>query len=404
MIATHTPKYFNARVKNEAICSRIENVAEYLVCSKNVSMRKELWACPLNSANMKKTRAEIEALEDGSEVEAYLPNITDPKVKQLLLPFDGDYISVSPVPSVGLLNELFNRLREQRIHNYKHIIQPNLLALANHGEGLLSQAGFIRALRRGVFRVDKKEYKDNFVQLTANCQSMNISNGMVAIGFPAITAIGGLVHSIERKIGKDILFSIGLKKCNWKKGIEKSVAVVGKKVSNVLVTDEVKANADIVILLKTDDVNDLESIAKELKGVTRICGGSLFNENVSIIKNGMPDYASYLYDCSFNLKATNEKDVLQVALDFYASDRKEVDGKLKATGNNYTLNQTGYALLETPTERNNSRNGYKHAWVEPVFSLVAQTDMCNLAWWVRSQDEQGVFWHGINLNKGVNDE
>ena len=401
MIATHTPKYFNARVKNEAICSRIENVAEYLACSKNVNMRKELWACPLNSANIKKTRAEIEALEDGAEVEAYFPKVTDPKVKQLLLPFDGNYISVSPVPSVGLLNELFNRLREQRIHNYKHTIQPNMLALANHGEGLLSQGGIVRCLRRGVFHVNKKEYKDSFVQLTANCQNMNISSGMVAVGFPSITSIGGLIHSIERKIGKDILFSIGLKNCNWKKGIEKSVAVTGKKVSNVLASDEIKANADIVILLKTGDMRDLENVANELKNVTRVCGGSLFNTNVSIIKNGTPDYASYLYDCSFNLKATNEKDVLQVALDFYSSDMEEVDGKNVPSGNNYTLNHTGYALLETPTERNNSRGGYKHAWVEPTFSLVAQTDMCNLAWWVRKQDEQGVFWQGINLKEDV---
>ena len=145
MISTHTPKIFNSRIKSSAIAAKIERrVQDCIICSQTTDMRRELWAAPVNAADMKQWRETVAKLPDDFVLGSSLPDITDPQLKQLLVPVDwrnNSYISVTPVASMGVIHELFHRLYEQKLPYRKWVIQPKKVATASHGEALLRQSG-----------------------------------------------------------------------------------------------------------------------------------------------------------------------------------------------------------------------------------------------------------------------
>jgi|AntDeeMinimDraft_5_1070356.scaffolds.fasta_scaffold20495_2 hypothetical protein len=66
MIATHTPKMFNARLKTSAVASRIEgSIPDDLICSRTTDMRRECWAAPSNAADMKIWRETVARVDFG---------------------------------------------------------------------------------------------------------------------------------------------------------------------------------------------------------------------------------------------------------------------------------------------------------------------------------------------------
>lgn len=415
MIATHTPKMFNARIKSAAISAKIEGqIPGRIICSQTTVLRKEMWAAPANAADMKQWRATVASLPDDFVLEPCLPDITDPQLKQLLVPVDWHnnlYVSVTPVASMGVMHELYQRLYEQNLPFRKWIIQPTPAAMANHGEALLMQSGAVRMLRRGPAKITQGNWRGDFVQLTARCEGMNISSGMVAVGFPAITAIGGFIYSLERKTGEDIEFAFGIKSADWVSGVPKininktsygssSGRAKGGKVTPVpgYSTEEIVANCDIVLLLKTKaDPVDLRDI---LVNTHRLAGGRLFDVDVSVIADGIPPDASYLLDASSDIARKRKKegiDSLQAALEMYAIDGSWVDGEWNQPRNGYTLNQTGYAFLERPVERLAARGNYPHAWAEPTFSLITQGSMTESCWWSKNSNETGMFWKGKSV-------
>lgn len=88
-------------------------------------------------------------------------------------------------------------------------------------------------------------------------------------------------------------------------------------------------------------------------------------------------------------------DALDAALELYAGDGEWRDGKWHMQeSERYTLNMSGYALLETPhlALKNVRNTNYKHAWAEPVFSAVHITKIDDCAWWGWQSDERGTFW------------
>ncbi|NIH33112.1 hypothetical protein [Hafnia paralvei] len=415
MIATHAPKMFNARIKSSAIAAKIVGkVPPSMICSQTIKMRREMWAAPVSAAEMKIWREAVAKLPNDFSLEPQLPDIKDPQLKQLLIPTDwrnDQYISVSPVASMGVIHELYKRLYEQNLLFKKWVIQPTPAAMANHGEALLMQSGAVRMLCRGPAKIVQGNWRGDFVQLTARCEGMNISSGMVAAGFPAITAIGGFVHSLERKIGQDIEFAFGFKSADWVSGVPKltlykasdrSSSPTGRVKGACKVTpgpgystEEIVANCEIVLLLKTKaDSAELKDI---LMNTHRISGGRLFNVEVSVISNGIPPKASYILDASadINRKRKNDGlDSLQAALEMYAMDGGWVDGEWYQLRNGYTLNQTGYAFLERPIERTGSRGNYPHAWAEPTFTLITQGSMSENCWWSKNSNDTGMFWKG----------
>lgn len=415
MISTHTPKMFNARIKSAAILAKIEGqISDCIICSQTTVMRKEMWAAPANAADMKQWRDTIARLPDDFVLEPCLPDIKDPQLKQLLVPADWRndlYVSVTPVASMGVMHELYRRLYEQNLPFRKWIIQPTPAAMANHGEALLMQSGSVRLLRRGPAKITQGSWRGDFVQLTARCEGMNISSGMVAVGFPAITAIGGYIHSLERKIGQDIEFAFGINSADWVSGVPKITTyknsygsstgrVKGGKVAPVpgYSTEEIVANCEIVLLLKTKaDPLELRDI---LVNTHRLAGGRLFDVDVSVISDGIPPSASYLLDASSDIARKRKKegsDSLQAALEMYAMDGSWIDGEWHQPRNGYTLNQTGYAFLEQPVERIAARGNYPHAWAESTFSLITQGSMTESCWWSKNSNEAGVFWKGNSV-------
>lgn len=418
MIATHTPKMFNARLKTSAVASRIAGIVpDSVICSKTTNMQRELWATPINAANMKAWRDSIANLSDDFVLESSLPEITDPHLKQLLVPApdwrNNSYVSVTPVASMGVIHELFQRLYKSNLPYRKWTIQPTPAAMANHGEALLMQSGLVRMLRRGPARISQGNWQGDFVQMTARCESMNISSGMMAAGFPAITAIGGFVHSLERKIGQEIEFAFGVTSADWVSGVAKipihsssygsfSGRTKGGKieVSPGYSTEEIVATCEIVLLLRTKaEPVVLQDI---LRNTHRLAGGRLFDVDVSIVADGNPPKASYLLDASADVVRKRQKegtDSLQAALEMYAMDGEWIDGEWRQPRNGYTLNQTGYAFLEKPVERDGSRGNYPHAWAESTFSLITQGSMSDGCWWSRAANDAGVFWKGRQTNR-----
>jgi len=408
MIATHAPKMYNARSKQSAIMARIlREVPHYLVCSQTAKIRKEFWAAPKNAAHIKIHRETADKFVEADFKES-LPDIEDPsQVKQLLVPLDwrnDEYVCVTPVTSMGFSYELFKRLHESNLPYRRWVIQPNGSALANHGEALLKMFGTTRLLMRGARNQERSEWTGDFVKLEARFEKMNISSGMVSVGFPAITAIGGLVHAIERKTNADIDFAVGFRRVEWEAGVSKTTAykasgrmyhgrINGKitiKPSPSYSTEEIVAKGKVVLLLRSD--YDLDEIANALKSIQRIAGGHLFDTSISVeIDANAPEY-TYLSDASSHMIDTG--DSMDSALMLYGEHGHWENGKYNYTKGEgvYTLTHSGYAFLEQPKERKNSRKNYPHAWCESVFSCIKLSSASDDVFWSRDVSDGLVYW------------
>lgn len=410
MIATHSSKTLNSRLKQSALVSELSGIPVNAICSATTIMRKVFWACPNNAADMKYWREVIEAT-DHNLVPTELPGITEPYLKQMLLPINAqndEYVSVTPVLSLGLMSEVFLRLKEQSLPYRSWTIQPTPAAMANHGEALLMQSGKVSLLRRGVAKIEQGEWRGDFVQLTARCEKINVSSGMLAIGFPAITAIGGFVHSLERELNVDIDFAFGLRSVDWINGVVKvqhhsnSYGSFNGRVKGSLVkakpgyvTDEITANSEVVILFRTQ--GSLDALVAKLNNKHRLAGGQLFDLEVIKVIDGKPIKASYLLDASRDVARLRDKegiDNLQVALLMYGMGGEWRGSEWFQPKRGYTLNHTGYGFLEKPKERDGSRGNYPHAWVESTHSLVTQGSMSDSGWWSLSAQDGGFFWQG----------
>ncbi|MFD2407426.1 hypothetical protein ACFSVK_19465 [Azorhizophilus paspali] len=243
---------------------------------------------------------------------------------------------------------------------------------------------------------------------------MNVSGGMLSIGWPAITAIGGLVHAIERKTGEDLEFAFALEDV---RRIASSLHTVSRG-SNTLpprgqggrvrsgqvygfVTptpgykrDEIQANGHFSLFLR--GARDIDAVARELGAVTRLAGGSVFDASVTVVRPGAVFAAqAFLIDASSELqRRAPEIDALDAALAAYGRDGSWTDGQWFQPRNGYTINATGYAWLEEPQRRENVRGNYPHVWSESAFSLVTQGGLTSAAWWRRHAGPYGIRWRG----------
>ncbi|RQR79129.1 hypothetical protein DIE11_17145 [Burkholderia sp. Bp9012] len=373
-----------------------------------------MWACPTNAADMRMFR-EIAASSDFSTPQ--LPPIIDPGLKQILVPqqdwaTDG-YVSVSPVASAGLAHEVFARLPERKLPSHRWMIQSIPAAVANHGETLLVQDGAVRLIRRGVSKIlMHSELQGNApaVVLRGRVERMNVAGGMLSVGLPAITAIGGLVHSIERRVGSALEFAIGLNDSRWVAGarhtVTRGATVVpvalqgriraGQAYGTVVPKygyqrDEIQANGHFLLLVRG---GPSDAIGEELKRITRFAGGSVFDSVVDIIQPGARiEPASFIVDASQELRRRPAgTDALDAALSAYGRDGSWIDRNWFQHRNGYSLSMSGYAWLEPPQNRKNSRDNYPHVWAEPVFSLVTQGRLSEMAWWRLRFGAAGVRW------------
>ncbi|HHE3654709.1 TPA: hypothetical protein ACPDWD_002036, partial [Pasteurella multocida] len=254
MIGTHAPKLFSSKVKQSALnVDIIAEIPKYYICSSTISMRQKYWALPLSAAEISIYR-EMTTAEREKQPKK-VPDIEDPRlVKQLLVPFKKSYVSVSPVPSCGVLHEISQRSFENKIFPiYRKTIQPTVAAWSTHGEMLLSQKGRIALLAKSLrhFPKNKKSISE-YITIRCRVEKMNVSSGMTAVLFPSVTAIGGAVHAIERAVNKKLDFAVGFKNLDFTTSGSLGNALKGKKVIPQLILDEITATADVILLLKLE--------------------------------------------------------------------------------------------------------------------------------------------------------
>ncbi|OJW82869.1 MAG: hypothetical protein BGO66_03010 [Alicycliphilus sp. 69-12] len=414
MIGTHAPKLLNPRIKQQALRAWLPaDVPAALVCSRNIKMRRELWALPSNAADMGAERKLI--AERRLPTEPEIPSVTDDGVKQVLLPTgpvgSDSYVCAAPVYSCGLVHELYQRLKERNLPFVSWTIQPTPAALSNHGEALLMQAGRLRMLRRGVHNrlpvpsipcdgifeqtLPVAEFFGGVVQLSGNAQQMNIGSGGIATGMPAITAIGGAVHAIERECGIDVDFAIGYEFIEWgeraRKAVEMRRGAAHKASTPGYIADEIQGSGRFVLLLRPRDPGaDVERLADAACTLRRLAGGAVFDERVDVLLPGdAPSSATWIADAS---RVMDGADALDAALDLYGHGGEWVDGGWRQPDTTYTLNMSGYAYLSDPAPAAWARQAYPACWVEPVFSCVSQS--LRPSWWRRQSAAWGVSWLG----------
>lgn len=403
MIGTHSPKLFNSKIKQTAInADIIAEVPKYYICSNTVTMRQKYWALPLSAAEIGIYR-EMAKFERENQPKK-VPDIEDQRlVKQLLLPYKQSYVSVSPVPSCGVLHEISQRSFEKKIFPiYRRVIQPNFAAWSTHGEMLLSQKGRIALLVKPLRHFTKKKKSlSEYLIIRCRVEKMNVSSGMTAVLFPSITAIGGLIHKIEREVGQKIDFAVGFKNLGFTTSGSLGNALKGKKVIPQLILDEITANADIIILLKLGrgaSEEEKQEVLQYLQNnpLHRIAGGTTWEYSVTLEKYN--DNYTFIVDCSKEVEKgleQDEVDALDVAFDKYKNkgEINEKTGLFEITEKtSVIINHTGYAFLEKPSIRKNARNNYPHAWVEPVFSLVEQEKFSRNVFWTRKEKKFGVIF------------
>lgn len=365
-------------------------------------MERVLWALPRNAADMARERQEAETSAD---FESSIPDIEDPRVKQVLLPGnawrDGEYLAVSMVPSCGVLHEMWRRVFNRKLPHKKWMVQPMAVALPNHGEMLMRQGGAVALLRRGLADIRKGQWRGDFVCLRARVEHVNISGGMLAVGWPSLTAVGGFVHTLERETGLDLEFALGLNRTDWIDGVPKFPVDrrIGRQVSVKpgYSTEEITGTLDLVLLLREREGGYDRALTSAVRRMIRFAGGSMFDIRVSTHRDKKPVNAAYLIDATADvarLRKSEDCDALDAALMMYG-----LDGEWREEGwfqprNGYTLNQSGYAQLEHPTQRRHARDNCPHVWAEPVFSLVTQGAVSDAAWWRREKMEGGWLWKG----------
>lgn len=359
---------------------------------------------PTNAADMARFREA--AAEQNETLPPSLPELTDGNIKQVLLPYRGSYVSATPVTSAKMLNRAWNALHGKP--HYVHTVQPTPAAMANHGEAVMLQSGRVRMFRRGVCDIKyphSVKFTDRIVCVRADVQNMNISGGMLSVGWPALTAIGGTVHALERKIGGPIQFAFGMKDPQWVEGAQKTIVNKSGAISGDgrmpgkthvhpgFNLEQVSGHAKIVLLLKTDGAS-VARLANAAKELTRIAGGVILNLGVSATRTA-PKYP-YLIDASPEMARTMSKtgiDAMDAAVQLYAGDGDWREGGWYSSVNNYMPSMSGYGFLHEPAIVEKTRDScYRHAFVEPVFSMVCQGSFTDDCWFSRYEHDWGVSW------------
>lgn len=369
MLATHNPKLTNPRAQQKPICSHIiDTLPSYYITSQSVKMQNQFWACPKNAADISKFGDATPA--------SHLPNIQDGQnIKQVIIPTQDNYLCVTPLDSMGLLHEMYTRLQNDDIQHKRHLLESVTAAWSNHGEMLLKQKGRVYILTRGLAKINHNNESDTVVCVRFSAQSVNASSGLVSYGHPAITAVGGLVHAIERQCGQSIKFALGLSDIDHKKAPRQSFYNKSKRAAVWQLSYELLANMQVVLLLKSDNLGALYQHLLE-RPIHRFAGGSVWEYQVQITDT--PPNLNYIVDRKEKVKGG---DALNGALVLY-----------DASPATHAINQVGYALLSEPRKQQMARDDYPHAWAEPIYAITNQESFSKSAWWSRKFEDNHIVW------------
>lgn len=408
---SHSVKALDSRQKQCAIRTELKDLGHRVFASH--LLKTKYFAVPNNAALLPVARQEaIEANEKTlAEIGEHIPNIEDGKIKQILLPYQNDYIAVTPVPNLNIMANL-NQYSLAIGSYHKQCIQPVGAATANHGDPVCANRGYLKLIRNWVPKYQATrvaEFESPVILITARCEGMNISSSYVAMGLPQLTAIGGFIHTIERNVGKSLPFGFGIQYFSSKLAttVRKGTATTKGTPSQVnpekqmLFSDEITTNAEIAFILKANDPETLKAIQEFSKLMNRFSGGTLWDIKVDLVTS-VSDYFWYQADSDttplMNIKLSEEvdyksnlKDDLLEKYEQWESQNPTFSGFIKSLSLNYRLIQSGYALLDEPKKDDKSRSESKlHAWAEPVFSLIELGN--NPTFFKLSQNDSLFIW------------
>lgn len=352
MIATHSIKALDARLKQAGIMSEINAPVS---CFGSHLIPIEYFAAPRNSADIRAARQLAIDTSTGDTKPAHqVPDIQDGRVKQVLIPADGAYIAVTPAPSLAIMNLVNDAKLSNKRH---HMLQPIPSGATNHGDPVAKNNGWVRLIDNApAGDMYAGRFHGDHVLFTARVEGMNTSSSYVSTGLPALTGIGGAVHVIERKTGLNLEFGFGIKNITAeqraKRGQNASTeAPLVSRTKINLITDEVTATADIAILFMCDNEQDAAKIIAACKELHRLCGGIIIDSRARF--KPQSDLPAYFWYAAFDAMEVN-------GIDDYWHGIEKLGGKLV---------QVGYSLLEKPKLKKMGRN-YPHAWAEPIFKLI----------------------------------
>lgn len=356
MIATHSNKALDARMKQEPIRARIAVSNPAIFASHLLPLR--YFAAPFSAADIRDER-ELAAESNSQhvtldEIGIELPDIQDGRIKQVLVPYLNDYAAVTPVPSLAVMTAL----NEEKLANHHwHCLQPVSAAASNHGDPVAAKAGFIKLQHN---KTEGDMYSGRFhkshVLFTAEVQNLNLSSCYVSMGLPALTGIGGAVHVLERETGLSLPFGFGIKNVqaitHASRGTNSHrTALKHQKAMPAVISNEITGSAEIALILECDDAENAGIIMAACEKLHRIGGGTVFNSQAQYVTD--KTLPAYFWFASFDGFQTENWTDYMTAINQHGA----------------ALVQSGYAMLEQPTPKKLARN-YPHAWAEPVFSLL----------------------------------
>lgn len=390
MIATHNPKTFNPRLKQSPVIARLDadKLPLHMLHSGNTT-GNDLFAAPRNAADMSLARAEAMAKAQATNFETKIPDIEDGKLKQLLLPWQSEYVAITPLPSGKVMQQVHERARMMQEHPrlwaHMRLIQPVPAAANNHGDPIAAKAGRVLLVEQRTFPVAAQDVDSTFgvhgVLLTADITGLQISSNYVQVGMPAITAVGGAVHVIERETGLSLPFAVSIDPFDrWNDGkMGGRRALDGSAVKDV-VLDEITANTRILLLLECAPY-DHAIVKNALQKLTRIAGGTLWNHTLSSIA---PDTVQppRRWIMPGTVIPRDGRDMLESCLFLRRTEPAD-----------RALTQAGYAFLHEPRTQAMARNnGGLHAWAEPMFNMCRLQMLDAGGFWRYKQNTAGCWW------------
>lgn len=388
MIITHSNKFLSPKSKLVGAIYAGEIHAPYYVISSNYAQQsKKYWANAITAAYYKEAKEAAEKANKGDYVaENSFPDFIDTYAKQLFFKTkSGEYIIHTPLTSCALVDEFTVKAREIQkeyisTKSKKHMgysnfrIQQSGVTLVNRGELAAKHGGifFIKMtwgnLRdKGINKYDrlrtiKLEKNKKYLFFYGRLSDANVNSGFISAGLPSLTAIGGMIESIEVKLNysESIPFAFGFKNNRISRGGKLGTDFKSGKVSTQLVMEEKKGELDFVIVLDVTNFN-FKEISDQLIKIHRLAGGMIFDVKISETEiNNNNEYLFFRNCKNIMKKALESGDVIDYII----------------RGNFHPIH-CGFALLEKPTCRKGVRCHdkiiYKHAFSEPVFLPIRLT-------------------------------
>lgn len=388
MIATHNPKSLNPRLKQGPVSARLAGVPDYLLCSQHV-VGPELFAAPANAADIREARQMAATAVFATSI----PDLQDGRAKQLLLPWSGSYVAVTPLPSGKVMQQVHERARMMQEHPrlwaHMRTIQPVAAAANNHGDPVAEKGGRALLIEQRIWPLTgpvagtlEAIFDCHGVLYSADVTGLQISSNYVQAGLPALTGIGGAVHVIERATGFTLPFALALEPFEqWQEGKMGGRGKAGVAVKD-MIADEITANVRLHLLLQCSTAQQ-QAVIDALQSLTRIAGGTVWNAQAHSVT---PETAQPPLRWIMPVQVTADPadgDLLDTFLDM----RRQ---RPKQSG----IVQSGFALLHEPRQQAMSRaDGGLHAWAEPIFTAaLLDMPLTQDGFWQRHQAKWGVWW------------